>query len=61
MRGNIMSGRDSNCSGSFGIVVPVRSDDGRRFLVVHNIGRGPEVEDMLFDYPIVGHFRYYGP
>ena len=44
-----------------GIVVPDRSDDGRRFLVVHNIGRGPEVEDMLFDYPIVGHFRYYGP
>lgn len=44
-----------------GIVVPVLSDDGERFLLVHNIGRGPEVEDMLFDYPIVGHFRYYGP
>jgi len=43
-----------------GIVVPVRSTDGRRFLLVHNIGRGPELEDMLFDYPIVGHFRYYG-
>lgn len=44
-----------------GIVVPIRSADGRRFQVVHNIGRGPELEDMLFDYPIVGHFRYYGP
>ena len=44
-----------------GIVVPVLSRDGERFQVVHNIGRGPEVEDMLFDYPIVGHFRYYGP
>lgn len=44
-----------------GIVVPIRSVDGRRFQVVHNIGRGPELEDMLFDYPIVGHFRYYGP
>jgi uncharacterized protein YijF (DUF1287 family) len=44
-----------------GIVVPVRSADRRRYLIVHNIGRGPEVEDMLFDYPIVGHFRYYGP
>ncbi len=43
-----------------GIVVPVRSTDGLRFKVVHNIGRGPELEDMLFDYPIVGHFRYYG-
>lgn len=44
-----------------GIVVGVRSVDGERFQVVHNIGRGPELEDMLFDYPIVGHFRYYGP
>jgi uncharacterized protein YijF (DUF1287 family) len=43
-----------------GIVVPVRSADGLRFKVVHNIGRGPELEDMLFDYPIVGHFLYYG-
>jgi len=27
-------------------------------LVVHNIGRGPEVEDILFRYPITGHYRY---
>lgn len=27
-------------------------------LVVHNIGRGPEVEDILFAYPITGHYRY---
>jgi len=44
-----------------GIVVPIRSSDGKRFKIVHNIGRGPELEDMLFDYPVVGHFRYYGP
>ena len=25
-----------------------------------NIGRGPEVEDILFRYPITGHYRY-GP
>jgi len=43
-----------------GIMVDRRSSDGRRFMVVHNIGRGPELEDMLFDYPITGHFRYYG-
>jgi len=44
-----------------GIVSPERTADGRRPLIVHNIGRGPELEDMLFDYPIVGHFRYVGP
>lgn len=27
-------------------------------LIAHNIGRGPELEDMLFDYRITGHFRY---
>ena len=27
-------------------------------LIVHNIGRGPEVQDMLFAYPISGHYRY---
>lgn len=41
-----------------GIVTERRSDDGRRPLIVHNIGRGPKLEDMLFDYPISGHFRY---
>jgi len=27
-------------------------------MIVHNIGAGPELEDMLFDYPITGHYRY---
>ncbi len=43
-----------------GIVVSVPSEDGRRFQIVHNIGHGPRLEDILFDFPIVGHFRYYG-
>ena len=34
--------------------------DGKRPLIVHNIGRGPKLEDMLFAYPITGHYRYYG-
>jgi len=29
-----------------------------RPLIVHNIGAGPTLEDMLFDYPITGHFRF---
>ena len=41
-----------------GIVSDQRAPDGARPLVVHNIGRGPEVEDMLFEYPITGHYRY---
>jgi uncharacterized protein YijF (DUF1287 family) len=27
-------------------------------LIVHNIGAGPKLEDMLFSYEITGHYRY---
>lgn len=27
-------------------------------LIVHNIGGGPKLENMLFDYLITGHYRY---
>jgi len=27
-------------------------------LISHNIGRGPELDDMLFSYPITGHYRF---
>lgn len=43
-----------------GIVVQRRTADGRRPLVVHNIGRGPQMEDVLFEYPVTGHYRFAG-
>ena len=43
-----------------GVVIDRRSPDGRRPLIVHNIGRGPEIEDTLFAYTITGHYRYRG-
>ena len=43
-----------------GLVTDQRSQDGERLLIVHNIGRGPQIEDMLFDYPVSGHYRYRG-
>lgn len=44
-----------------GIVVSGRPADGLRPLVVHNIGRGPQAEDVLFAWRIIGHFQYVGP
>ena len=41
-----------------GIVTDKKSQDGKRHLIVHNIGRGAEVEDTLFEYHITGHYRY---
>lgn len=44
-----------------GIVVDHRSPQNRRYMVVHNIGQGPKMEDVLFDWKITGHFRYFRP
>jgi len=41
-------------------LVTDRSSSSGFPLVVHNIGRGPQVEDVLFAHPITGHYRY-GP
>lgn len=41
-----------------GMVVNKRSSDRKRFLVVHNIGAGQVLEDVLFNYTIIGHYTY---
>lgn len=43
-----------------GMVTERRSSDGKRPLVMHNIGLGPQIEDMLFGLTITGHYRYEG-
>ena len=41
-----------------GIVTAKKSLDGKRPMLVHNVGGGQVLEDCLFSYEIVGHFRY---
>lgn len=41
-----------------GMVTERRSSDGKRPLVMHNIGLGPQIEDMLFGLTVTGHYRY---
>jgi uncharacterized protein YijF (DUF1287 family) len=43
-----------------GIVVNRKSADGERYLIVHNIGSGQVLEDCLFNFTIIGHYRYGG-
>jgi len=43
-----------------GIVTDKKSNDGMRPLIVHNIGAGPKLEDILFKFPITGHYQYRG-
>jgi hypothetical protein len=44
-----------------GIVVDQKSRASGRYMIVHNIGQGPRMEDVLFDWKITGHYRYFGP
>ncbi|MFT5511052.1 MAG: hypothetical protein ACI89J_004152 [Hyphomicrobiaceae bacterium] len=41
-----------------GIVTDKLSPDGKRPLIVHNIGGGTVLEDMLFAYQITGRYRF---
>jgi uncharacterized protein YijF (DUF1287 family) len=43
-----------------GIVVDEKSPETGRRLIVHNIGTGPQMEDVLFRWRIIGHYRYQG-
>jgi uncharacterized protein len=41
-----------------GIVVDKKSADGKRNMIVHNIGAGQVLEDCLFTYKIIGHYSF---
>jgi len=42
-----------------GIVTNMLSDSGDHYLIVHNIGAGTRVEDVLFEWTIKGHYRFF--
>ncbi len=44
-----------------GIVVDQKSEDGKRNLIVHNIGSGQVLADFLFEFSIIGHYSYPKP
>jgi uncharacterized protein YijF (DUF1287 family) len=41
-----------------GIITNKKSHDRERNLIVHNVGHGQVLEDCLFSYEIVGHFKF---
>ena len=42
-----------------GIVVNRWADKESRYLIVHNVGAGARLEDVLFAWKITGHYRYF--
>ena len=55
--GDIVTWRLSGGLPHIGIVSDVRR--GNRYLMVHNIGSGAQLEDVLFAYEVTGHFRWF--
>ncbi|SNR50181.1 DUF1287 domain-containing protein [Flavobacterium sp. ov086] len=42
-----------------GIITNKKTTDRKRNLIVHNVGNGQVLEDCLFKYTIVGHYKYW--
>ena len=42
-----------------GIVSNLWNEGTKRYSIIHNIGRGAETADTLFDWKIIGHYRYF--
>ncbi len=41
-----------------GLVTDQLAGDNAQYLIVHNVGAGAQLEDVLFEWPITGHFRW---
>lgn len=56
--GEIVTWLINNKLPHIGIVTNRKSKDGKRNLIVHNVGNGQVLEDCLFKYEIAGHYKY---
>ena len=57
--GDIVSWDLGNKVDHIGIVVNVWSEQSKGYLIVHNIGAGTRMEDVLLNWEITGHYRYF--
>ena len=57
--GDIVSWDLGNKVDHMGIVVNIWSEQSKGYLIVHNIGAGARMEDVLFNWEITGHYRYF--
>lgn len=44
-----------------GIVSHYKTEEGERPLLIHNIGRGPELMDFFDAFERTGHYRFHPP
>jgi uncharacterized protein YijF (DUF1287 family) len=58
--GDVVAWRLPHGATHIGVVVPGPSDSKSEKWIVHNIGGGPEWEDKLLEYQVIGHYRFDG-
>jgi len=56
--GDVVSQKLSNGLAHIALVTHRANADGKRPMVVHNIGAGARLEDVLFAFTITGHYRF---
>ncbi len=56
--GDIVTWRMRRNAPHIGIITDLDSPSDGTPLIVHNIGKGPQLDPILFNYKIVGHYRY---
>ena len=42
-----------------GLVSNLYHEPTKRYLIIHNIGGGAQAEDVIFDWKVTGHYRYF--
>lgn len=57
--GDIVAWELSSGIDHIGIVTNMISDSDKRLLIVHNIGAGTRIEDVLLAWTIKGHYRFF--
>ncbi len=57
--GDLVAWRLPNRRLHIGVVTDRQASDGQRLLLAHNIGAGVQLEDILFAWPVIGHYRFF--
>ena len=57
--GDVVAWELTNGIDHIGIVTNMLSESADRYLIVHNIGAGTRIEDVLLSWTIKGHYRFF--
>ena len=57
--GDVVAWELTNGIDHIGIVTNMLSNSDGRYLIVHNIGAGTRIEDVMFTWTIKGHYRFF--